>query len=630
MVFSRETAAKNAEKKTTNVPGTCQLVTRNYYGAPSAGDRDHDGDADAVDGWKSETKQHPGDRKPPRGTPVAFGGGSKGFGHRAISLGGIIRSTDMFDGHYAAGRVGNATIEQIERSMGVRYLGWSETITGIKIPTGSDVVKPATPAIQLVSFVIDVSHHQFDAGFTLAMAWKQGYRHTILKCTQGVGYVDPQYKNALTEAQKLGFKVSIYHFLEQGNGAKQADNLIMHILDKELPVWIDWEPTREGTKDASLPKLADMIAFRDRAKDIGLRVVGKYLGSSYWERVGKPNIAGPLDLWRPAYPSTKNGYASKLYPGNNHERWNSFGGQKPSLWQFTDNGKINGFSKGVDVNAYRGSHDDLDKEGWFKDYSIKSTPTSAPKPTPAPKPEVTTVDFHVHLVPSNSHAKNVVADVKSELALVAKVAGGSAVVFNTELESKALRDSAKAGLGKGFSWVFENEVTMAYGSNWKPNGDSASVLLAKDDPSMVGVSPSRKLNELPLQNGVPVTFLGTHWVSEANCIHKNVKGRAWREKTWKIQLNDTLLEIERLVSLGQAVVLAGDFNTGVYFTSKQLFAELQKRFGSATAMVYGGSLDAIYLISSPQVKLSEVGTEVKTNNASDHDAVNAKIKATKV
>ena len=147
MSISREDAAQRAEASTTNVPGTCQLWTRTQFGAPSAGDRDQDGDADAVDGWASEpvSARH-SDRNPPRGVPVAFSGGSRGFGHRAISLGGgRIRSTDMTATAYKAGVVGTTTIEQIERSMGVTYLGWSETITGLPIPLPPKPKPPREP-----------------------------------------------------------------------------------------------------------------------------------------------------------------------------------------------------------------------------------------------------------------------------------------------------------------------------------------------------------------------------------------------------------------------------------------------------------------------------------------------------
>ena len=640
MVYSREKAAQNAEKSNSNVPGTCQMWTRLKYDAPSAGDRDHDGDADAVDGWKSETKVHPGDRNPPRGVPVAFSGGSKGYGHRAISLGGgKIRSTDMRADGYQAGHVGTTTIAQIERSMGVHYLGWSETITGQKIPTPRTTPPPPKPPVQQVSFVLDVSHHQFDNGFKLKMAWDQGFRHVILKCTQGMGYVDPKYKAALAEAKKLGFKVSVYHFLEHGNAAKQAENLAKNIVDKGLPVWIDVEPTREKTPDESLPTLRDWVGFRDAATKLGLRVVGKYLTESYWERLKKPFLAGKLDLWRAAYPKSTRGYASKLYPGNNHERWNSFGGQKPSLWQFTQNARINGYSGGVDVSAYRGSHAELDREGWFKLVNVGDASTTPPKepvvkPTPAPKPKPVDkdVDFKVFLVPHNSHARNAAADVKSSMALVKGDAGANAVVFNTELDPSTLRHAASDGLGPSFEWHFDNENAMAHGSNWTDVERGSVMTLAKADPSLAGVSPARKLNDLFLGHekvtAVRVAFLGSHWTSEANCIHTKVKGRAWREKTWAIQREDTFKEVERVLALGYAVVLAGDFNTGKYFTAKQLFESLNKRVGGKAVLVHGGTLDSVIAISSDKVKLTEIGAETMVHNASDHDAVVAKIKAT--
>lgn len=146
-IRNREEAAKAALASQTNVVGTCQLWTRTQFGAPSAGDRDRDGDADAVDGWLSEptSAKHYGDRNPPRGVPVAWKGGGKGFGHRAVSLGGgLIRSTDMSDDgtRYQAGNVGTSTIANIERSMGLTYLGWSSTITGQSIPLPPEAPAP--------------------------------------------------------------------------------------------------------------------------------------------------------------------------------------------------------------------------------------------------------------------------------------------------------------------------------------------------------------------------------------------------------------------------------------------------------------------------------------------------------
>lgn len=140
-IRTRSKAIEAAKATKTNVPGTCQKVTRGWFNAPSAGDQDGDGDADAVDGWKSEPPEaRIYSRTPPPGFPVAFKGGSKGYGHRAISVGdGMCISTDMYNGKYTPGVTGYATISQIERTMGVQYLGASRTIDGYPIPPEPEV-----------------------------------------------------------------------------------------------------------------------------------------------------------------------------------------------------------------------------------------------------------------------------------------------------------------------------------------------------------------------------------------------------------------------------------------------------------------------------------------------------------
>ncbi len=137
MVRTTEEAAELAERTFTCVAGSCQTWTRTIFDAHAVGDVDADGDPDAEDGWKSEpaATRHT-DRSCPRGFPGAFFGGSHDNGHRVVGLGGgKFRSTDMSDdGTYSPGHVGTVTIDQIERAMGVTWVGWSETISGLPIP----------------------------------------------------------------------------------------------------------------------------------------------------------------------------------------------------------------------------------------------------------------------------------------------------------------------------------------------------------------------------------------------------------------------------------------------------------------------------------------------------------------
>lgn len=149
MIRTRMQAMVASGQARTNVPGMCQAVTRGWYNAPSVGDVDGDGRADAEDGWKSEPigARHVGDRNPPAGVPLYFEGGGKDDGHRAQSYPhGEVRSTDWdtATNRYHPGTVGTAkSIADIERQMGVRYVGWTETISGHPIPT--DPRPPAKP-----------------------------------------------------------------------------------------------------------------------------------------------------------------------------------------------------------------------------------------------------------------------------------------------------------------------------------------------------------------------------------------------------------------------------------------------------------------------------------------------------
>ncbi len=170
MVRSRSEAVAAAIASHTNIPGTCQKWTREIFQAPSVGDQDRDGDADAVDGWLSEpvAKRHYKDPVPPAGVPIAFSGGSRGFGHRAVSLGGgRVRSTDMSSaGHYLAGSVGTVTIKQIESSMNVKYLGWSETISGIQIPSNIKAPKVNTRVTKARDLLLEAQRRAEKKGLT--------------------------------------------------------------------------------------------------------------------------------------------------------------------------------------------------------------------------------------------------------------------------------------------------------------------------------------------------------------------------------------------------------------------------------------------------------------------------------
>lgn len=134
MTVTRAQAVENAKASKTYPVGMCMKWTRTMLGRPAVGDIDGDGDADAVDGWKSSKHRHPGDRNPPAGVPVFWEGGRNGYGHVGISLGNrTFRGTDA----PTSGSVGTVGLDWPEQHWGLHYLGWAEDLNGVRIEDDS-------------------------------------------------------------------------------------------------------------------------------------------------------------------------------------------------------------------------------------------------------------------------------------------------------------------------------------------------------------------------------------------------------------------------------------------------------------------------------------------------------------
>ena len=124
MVYNAMRTARNAENDRTNVPGMCLVQVRTWAGIDARY-------GTAAIAWFNTNHRFPGDRNPPRGAPVFWTGGSRGFGHIALSLGnGKIRSTDVG----GSGNVATVDLGYIERNWHERYMGWAWDLNEVTIP----------------------------------------------------------------------------------------------------------------------------------------------------------------------------------------------------------------------------------------------------------------------------------------------------------------------------------------------------------------------------------------------------------------------------------------------------------------------------------------------------------------
>lgn len=122
VVSSADKAVSNANAAKSCDPGYCLKYTRTWLGINSK-------EPDASTAWKNATGKHPGDKKPPRGAPVFWTGGSSGHGHIALARGGDMRGTDM-----PTGVVANDDGTWPRKKWGLKYVGWAEGFNGQSIP----------------------------------------------------------------------------------------------------------------------------------------------------------------------------------------------------------------------------------------------------------------------------------------------------------------------------------------------------------------------------------------------------------------------------------------------------------------------------------------------------------------
>lgn len=117
-------ATGTALRYSHNTPGMCLAYVRTWLDIGSMY-------PSAISGWSNSGTKHSNDRHPPAGAPVFWRGGSRGFGHIALSMGGgKIRSTDC----PGERQVSTVDLGWVEQHWGQTYLGWTESLNGVLIP----------------------------------------------------------------------------------------------------------------------------------------------------------------------------------------------------------------------------------------------------------------------------------------------------------------------------------------------------------------------------------------------------------------------------------------------------------------------------------------------------------------
>jgi GH25 family lysozyme M1 (1,4-beta-N-acetylmuramidase) len=199
---------------------------------------------------------------------------------------------------------------------------------------------------------VDVASYQGNPNWS--SVYSAGVRFGFSKVSESTSYVNPTWAHNRSGMLGLGdgFLGGAYHFLHGGSGAAQARYFLSKADDvSNLAVALDVEASGA---DAATSR--EWVAeFKDKTG--GHPVIG-YFPRWYWEAHGRPDLSFFDTIWQSAYVSGS-GTPASLFGKVPSSWWATFGNEPISILQFSSSGTVAGISGRCDVNAFRGSLDEL-------------------------------------------------------------------------------------------------------------------------------------------------------------------------------------------------------------------------------------------------------------------------------
>lgn len=213
--------------------------------------------------------------------------------------------------------------------------------------------------------VIDLSHYNAIPQ-SLKPAYAAGVRGVVHKATEGMGALDVKAGARMHLAREANLLWGLYHFMRPGDAKAQAENFLRAtaaISDANTLLVCDYEV-------AAVP-LTDVSIFLDTI----VKLTGKwpvlYSGNTLKEAVGPTGALTAYRLWLAQYSNTY-----KL-PAGFDKYW---------LWQYSEQGVVDGITAPTDVSAYNGDDTQLAQD-WIATNGVVVIPN--PPTPPVTPPEAT-------------------------------------------------------------------------------------------------------------------------------------------------------------------------------------------------------------------------------------------------
>jgi len=200
----------------------------------------------------------------------------------------------------------------------------------------------APSAVTIAPFIgIDVYHGNDTINWNAVKADPQNIHFAFAKATEGAGFKDPQYAANINGAESVGLAAGAYHFFTLDADANtQAQNfisLVGNTYPHVLPPVLDFEqnitPANINAVTASVLQWLTVVANKYGVKPI------IYTSQNYCSQLNNPAAFADYTLWVASYTAAH----TPTMPAS----WNNW-----AIWQYAENGSVQGVTGDVDMNRY--------------------------------------------------------------------------------------------------------------------------------------------------------------------------------------------------------------------------------------------------------------------------------------
>jgi len=195
---------------------------------------------------------------------------------------------------------------------------------------------------------VDVSHHQDRIAWDEVMKG-QALSFAFVKATEGSDFTDSLFCYNWESMARHGLKRGAYHFFRgYGCGLEQAIHFLrtVEMAHGDLPPVLDLE-TLDGTQEQAVVEEA-LIWLQTVEHFLGIRPI-LYTNQRFYDRFLASTALSSYPLWIARYSDQ----APVLSDG---KYW--------SIWQYSSSGCVDGISKKVDLNYFRGGLEELEAMCW--------------------------------------------------------------------------------------------------------------------------------------------------------------------------------------------------------------------------------------------------------------------------